>query len=450
MFDRIHGSQPWIFNTEWWQQRLLEQCMADEWFKVQAFRFVDALPMLGDDVELARHLKEYFVLPQHGGHNGHLDEREQRLTTLRELEPAQQWFVRWVSHWMNFSRTDSLFARTAAQVARRSALLMAGSFIAGTNVREAEAAIRRMRQRNLAFTIDVLGEAALSRSEGEAYHAMYMDLVSELPKHAASWPRVALVDEADGETIPRVNISVKITSLHPGFDPLAPEAAKKRAKELLRPLLRKGMEGGAHIHIDMEHYAIKDLTLDLCEELFLEDEFRDYPHFGIVLQAYLRDGDADAARTIEYAKRRGTPIWVRLVKGAYWGLGDGVGGPGPLAVAGVGAEVAVGRVLRAHDARAAGQPQTHLRRLRQPQHPQSGARDGAARAVGGARDGVRAANALWHGRSDQARRRRDGPALPHLHALRPPAVGHGVFHPPTAREYRQRVVPASGVGHARV
>ena len=316
MFDCMRRSEPTVLQKDWWQDRLLEQCMANEWFKVQSFRFVDALPMLSDDRELARHLKEYFVLPERGG-NGHGGDDAE--AALRELDsPGAQWFIRWVSYWMNFGRLDSFWAQTAARASRMSALLMARSFIAGSNVQEAERAIRRMRKRKQAFTIDVLGEAALSRPEGEAYQQVYMDLISELPRHAATWPKVPIVDEADGEPIPRVNVSVKLTSLHPGLDAIAPERAKQRAKELLRPLLRKAMEGGAHIHIDMEHYAIKDLTLDLCEELFMEDEFRDYPHFGIVLQAYLKDGDQDAVRTIDYARRRGTPLWVRLVKGAYW------------------------------------------------------------------------------------------------------------------------------------
>ena len=58
------------------------------------------------------------------------------------------------------------------------------------------------------------------------------------------------------------------------------------------------MDGGAHVHVDMEHYAIKDLTIELFFELMMEKEFRDYPHFGLVLQAYLKDGDADARRFI--------------------------------------------------------------------------------------------------------------------------------------------------------
>jgi RHH-type proline utilization regulon transcriptional repressor/proline dehydrogenase/delta 1-pyrroline-5-carboxylate dehydrogenase len=232
--------------------------------------------------------------------------------------PASRRLVEWVSRTMNFRRLDSPLARLMALAARKSSLLMAGTFIAGSNIQEAERAIVRLRRRKLAFTIDVLGEAALSGGEAEAYQQLYLDLIGQLPRHAATWEPVPLVDQADGQALPRVNVSVKLTSLYPGFDPIAPEAAKARAKELLRPLLRKAMEGGVHVHIDMEHYAIKDLTLDVFEELGMEPEFRDYPHFGIVLQAYLKDGDQDGARLIQYAQRRGTPLWVRLVKGAYW------------------------------------------------------------------------------------------------------------------------------------
>src|SRR5258708_38476426 len=50
----------------------------------------------------------------------------------------------------------------------------------------------------------------------------------------------------------------------------------------------------------------------------MEAEFRDWPDVGIVIQAYLRDSAGDLAALAEWAKRRGTPVWVRLVKGAYW------------------------------------------------------------------------------------------------------------------------------------
>jgi len=315
MFERMRGSSPRVYQFAWWQEQGLKICMQDEWLKVQAFRFIDVLPMMHDDVELARHLKEYFAPSVRG--NGHGGTGDGALGELESVTATQR-LIRLMTRMMDFRRLDSWRAKLFAFAARKSSAIMAGSFIAGQNMGEAERSIQRLRRRKMAFTIDVLGEAAVSRAEGEAYHQVYMDLVDELPKRAERWSPVAATDEADGEAIPRVNISVKLTSLYPGFDPIAPGPVKAQAKELLRPMVRRAMEGGAHIHIDMEHYAIKDLTLEVCEELFMEDEFRDYPHVGIVLQAYLKDGDKDAARAVEYAKRRGTPMWVRLVKGAYW------------------------------------------------------------------------------------------------------------------------------------
>jgi RHH-type proline utilization regulon transcriptional repressor/proline dehydrogenase/delta 1-pyrroline-5-carboxylate dehydrogenase len=50
----------------------------------------------------------------------------------------------------------------------------------------------------------------------------------------------------------------------------------------------------------------------------MEDEFRDYADCGIVVQAYLESAESDLQKMLEWAKNRGTPIWIRLVKGAYW------------------------------------------------------------------------------------------------------------------------------------
>jgi RHH-type proline utilization regulon transcriptional repressor/proline dehydrogenase/delta 1-pyrroline-5-carboxylate dehydrogenase len=311
MFERMERARPTPLAPAWWQERGLQLMMQDERLKVQAFRFIDALPTMRDDADVARHLRDYFVLaapktPATGSHDG---------PAPRE---ANCQLARLASQWMDFRNLDSLPARFFAWVSQRTAATMARQFIAGSNPREAERAIMKMRGRGLAFTIDVLGEAALSRREADAYVQTYLDLIEQLAAHAANWPVVPLVDMADGSPIPRVNVSVKLTAIHPGMDPIAWERSKDAGKQRLRPILRKGMQVGAHVHIDMEHYAIKDLTLALCREIFAEPEFRDYPHFGIVLQAYLKECERDAVEFIDYARKRGAPLWVRLVKGAYW------------------------------------------------------------------------------------------------------------------------------------
>lgn len=322
MFDRVRGSNPWIYQSDWWVDRMMQVCMRNAWLKVQAFRFMDVLPMMHSDEDVARHIREYLVHPDFAAatkHNGASHGHEDPRAALDELAPdPQRGLVRFVSRLLDFSRLDSGYARFFAGLAQYSSRMMARRFIAGSNLREAERAILKMRSRKLAFTIDVLGEMAVSQREAEQYQQIYLDLINELSRQAANWPRSALIDGVADLAVPTVNVSVKLTAIYPGLDPCNPEKSRRIALERLRPLLRSGMAAGAHIHIDMEHYAIKDLTLEICRDALLDSEFRDYPHLGIVLQAYLKDAERDLDNVLGWVRERGVPIWIRLVKGAYW------------------------------------------------------------------------------------------------------------------------------------
>lgn len=327
MFDRMRGQNPGILNPLWWEERMMQVCMTDEWFKVQAFRFIDALPTMTNSRDVARHVKEYFAdaasarrrqSAPRGGADHNADRRAARRAALQELEPSNNRFIEWFTNFVDFKNPGGPLATITAWVAQFASTKMAHRFIAGSTPQEAEETIHRLRRQQLAFTIDVLGEAAVSEAEALHYHGVYLDLITRLSRHAAHWKQVQRVDTADGKPIPRVNCSVKLTSLFSQFDAIDPENTSRICKDRLRPLLREAMRYGTHVHVDMEHYAIKDLTLKICREIFMEEEFRDYPHFGIVLQAYLHDIDRDVAQTIAYCRQRGTPLWVRLVKGAYW------------------------------------------------------------------------------------------------------------------------------------
>src|SRR5688572_3469154 len=52
--------RPALFDTDRWMAALFDRALAVEDAKLQLFRFVDVLPALGDDAEIARHLREYF------------------------------------------------------------------------------------------------------------------------------------------------------------------------------------------------------------------------------------------------------------------------------------------------------------------------------------------------------------------------------------------------------
>ncbi|HEY4223991.1 MAG TPA: bifunctional proline dehydrogenase/L-glutamate gamma-semialdehyde dehydrogenase, partial [Myxococcota bacterium] len=49
-----------------------------------------------------------------------------------------------------------------------------------------------------------------------------------------------------------------------------------------------------------------------------QPELKSWPHVGIVIQAYLKSAQRDAQRLVSIAKKRGAPVGIRLVKGAYW------------------------------------------------------------------------------------------------------------------------------------
>src|SRR5438270_592926 len=62
----------------------------------------------------------------------------------------------------------------------------------------------------------------------------------------------------------------------------------------------------------------KRMARRIFEEVLSDDEFRDWPDAGIAIQAYLPDAPGDLDRLQKWAENRGTPVGVRLVKGAYW------------------------------------------------------------------------------------------------------------------------------------
>ena len=296
VWQHLSRRRPSMFERRWWDDRILGAAMADESLKVQMFRFVDVLPRLKTHRDVTRHLQEYFL-------------------EVKEHLPLAIEMVRFgVEH----LSPDSVLSRALAYNARGNAARMARRFIAGSNVSEVLSGVTALRKQGLAFTLDLLGEAVISESEAEAYQKSYLDLIDGLAPVINAWPEDAQTDFDHEGAIPRVNVSIKLSALVTHFRPMDPVGTAAAVKERLRPLLRKAREQNAYLHVDMEQYAFKDLTLEIFKQTLIEDEFRDWSDVGIVIQAYLPDAEADLKRLLEWSQERGTPVWVRLVKGAYW------------------------------------------------------------------------------------------------------------------------------------
>ena len=287
------GRGPSPLERGWWDDRLMDLTMGDPEVKVQLFRFIDALPSLRTAEEVGRHLREY----------------------LGQAGARVPWFL---NLGVALAPVGSIPGELLATIARASATHMARKFIAGSTPAEAFETVRKLRRRGVGFTADLLGEAVTSDPEADAYAATCIDLLQGLGLRLAREPEVLPLDRSPAGDVPRVNLSLKLTSLTPRFDASFPEATTRRVLDRLRPILRVARTQRAFINVDMEQYAHKDLTFAIFREVMSEPEFRDWADVGIVVQAYTREAEADLVHLRRWVGDRGTPITIRLVKGAYW------------------------------------------------------------------------------------------------------------------------------------
>jgi len=290
LFNTLGGSGKSIFNKDWWYGKIMDWSLQNPDFKTQMFRFVDVLPMLESGKDVSKHLKEYFA------------EADGKLPSIFNLGLGM----------------GALAPNVMAGTIKKNVTQMAKLFIAGETANDALKKLKEARKKNMAFTVDILGEACLSEAEAQDYLEQYLQLIDDLARETQGWKANPQIDEDHLGPIPTVNVSVKITSIFSQIHTEAWEASKEDVKARLRPILDKAMTNFVFINIDMEKFAVKDLTLEVFKDLLMEEKYKDYRHFGIVIQAYLRDSLRDTKDLVEFAKERGTPFSVRLVKGAYW------------------------------------------------------------------------------------------------------------------------------------
>lgn len=276
-----------------WDDKILAWAMSNPGLRVQLFRFIDTLPALQSKPEIARHLQEYLS-----------DESVELPSALKGM--------------LNFASPESPPGQIAATTVSKAVETLAQKYISGENIKQALKTIEKLRKDKMAFTVDLLGEAVITEVEAQAYLESYLKLMEQLAQASQSWKTIPLIDEADGEQLPKVQVSVKLTAFYSQFDPLDQKGSEEKVTSHIRTLLHRAQELGVAVHFDMEQYIYKDITFRILKKLLMEDEFRQRTDIGMTIQAYLHDSKEDARDLINWAQERGYPITIRLVKGAYW------------------------------------------------------------------------------------------------------------------------------------
>jgi RHH-type transcriptional regulator, proline utilization regulon repressor / proline dehydrogenase / delta 1-pyrroline-5-carboxylate dehydrogenase len=291
LWEQMRGETPSAFRKDFWVGHLLDWSMRQPDLKVDLFRLVDVLPVLGSAKQIQQHVDEY-------------------LRTERQSMPKGLATV--------FKLAGGLPSVVTAKAVQKSVRELASRFIVAEDVSSALPRLRALNADGIGATVDLLGEVTLSYAEADAYYQRYHDLIVQLPAEMTRWPSVATLERNHLGSIPRANVSIKLSALEPHLDPVDSEGSVARLIDRVLPLLIDAAARDVFINLDMEQWAYHGITLAFLERALEHPALRAWPHIGVAVQAYAKAAGQDLERLLRLAQQRGAPITVRLVKGAYW------------------------------------------------------------------------------------------------------------------------------------
>ncbi|WP_204376689.1 bifunctional proline dehydrogenase/L-glutamate gamma-semialdehyde dehydrogenase PutA [Methyloceanibacter marginalis] len=215
------------------------------------------------------------------------------------------------------SRLQRLIGRSGEPVIRqalRHAMRILGNqFVLGQTIEEALDNASFESSQGYRFSFDMLGEAARTAEDATRYADRYLEAAAAI----AAW---AGAPEARSEEALRTRpgLSVKLSALHPRYDPSQEARLHDELLPRLRALARTMREAWLPLTIDAEEAERLDLSLALLEPLFADPRLTGWNGLGVAVQAYSKRTLPLIDWLASVAEITGRRIPVRLVKGAYW------------------------------------------------------------------------------------------------------------------------------------
>ena len=333
------------------------------------------------------------------------------------------------------------------QAVRQAMRILGDNFVLGRTIEEALDRAEEYEAQGYRFSFDMLGERAKTAADAERYLDRYRWAIEAIGKRAGPPP-------ADGASLmARPSISVKLSAIHPRFDPGKETLLHAELLPRVVELAAAARMRGLGLTIDAEEQDRLDMTLGLFAAAFRDEKLEGWPGLGLAVQGYGKRA-LPVLRWLEaLAEDAGRLIPVRLVKGAYWdseikwaqerGLADY-----PVFTRKAHTDVSYLAAMRFMlDNGGAFFPQFATHNAHTIAAVYEAAGECAVRVPAPARHG-RGALCRGGGRGQAARRA--WPALPHLCAGRPARGPRGVPGAAAARERRQHLLrqPAGRRGGA--
>lgn len=184
--------------------------------------------------------------------------------------------------------------------------IMGKQFVLGTTINDGLKEGQKNRQKGNTHSFDMLGEAALTTADAERYLKSYHDAITAIGNYNYA------------DNAPRPSISIKLSALHPRYEASQRDRVLTELYNTVVKLIEHARSLNIPLTIDAEEMDRLELSLALFKKLYHSEAAKDWGQLGLVVQAY----STRALSVIEWlnylAAETGTPIPIRLVKGAYW------------------------------------------------------------------------------------------------------------------------------------
>ena len=204
-----------------------------------------------------------------------------------------------------------LLQRSGEPIIRRaisqSMSILGRQFVMGRNINAALERASSDEKKGYRHSFDMLGEAARTMEDADTYFHAYQEAIAAVGEAARGRGPV----EGPG-------VSVKLSALHPRYEPAQGERVMKELMPRLLELALKARDQNINLNIDSEEAYRLDLSLELLHLLLTEPALAGWGGLGLALPTYQKRAFYIIDWLADLARRQERRVMIRLVKGAYW------------------------------------------------------------------------------------------------------------------------------------
>lgn len=162
----------------------------------------------------------------------------------------------------------------AVRAATRQAMRLLGShFVLGQTIEEALQ--RAESHRGFLYSFDMLGEGARTGEDAHRYLESYAHAIEAIGKSAGN------------DALPRrPGISVKLSALHPRYEPLSRDCVLAELTPKLLELAQLAKRHELNFTVDAEEADRLELSLDVIAAVLRDSSLAGWHGFGLAVQAY--------------------------------------------------------------------------------------------------------------------------------------------------------------------